>query len=67
MLACQFENGNSYDMFSIKTYDQIGTMVGHFPRDVSRITKFIINRGATVSVMLTGTHYRRSPLVKGGL
>ena len=67
MLACQFENGNSYDMFSINTYDQIGTMVGHLPRDVSRITKFIINRGATVSVMLTGTHYRRSPLVKGGL
>ena len=67
MLACQFENGNSYDMFSIKAFDQIGTMVGHLPRDVSRITKFIINRGATVSVMLTGTHYRRSPLVKGGL
>ena len=67
MLVCQFENGNSYDMFAIKTCDQRGTMVGHLPREVSRITKFIIDRGATVSVMLTGTHYRRSPLVKGGL
>ena len=42
-------------------------MVGHLPREVSRITKFVIDCGATVSVMLTGTHYRRSPLVKGGL
>ena len=47
-------------MFAIKTCDQRGTMVGHLlhlPRD----------RCATVSVMLTGTHYRRSPLVKSGL
>ena len=67
MLVCQFENGNCYEMFAIKTCDQRGTMVGHLPREVSRITKFITDRGATVSVMLTGTHYRRSPLVKGGL
>ena len=38
-----------------------------YPRKISRITKFIIDRGAAVSVMLTGTHYRRSPLVKDGL
>ena len=31
------------------------------------ITKFIIDRGATVPVMLSGTHYRRSFLIKGGL
>ena len=52
-------------MFAIKTCDHRGIMVGHLPREVSRITKFIIDRGAIV--MLTGTHYRRSPLVKGGL
>ena len=55
-------------MFSIKTCNQRETMVGHLPREVSRIiTKFIIDRGATVSVLLAGTHYRRSPLFKGGL
>ena len=67
VLVCQFENGNSNDMFAIKTCDQGGTMVRHLPREVSSITKVIIDGGATVSVMLTGTHYRRSPLVKGGL
>ena len=65
--VCQFDNGNSYDMFVIKTCDQRGTMVGHLPSEVSIITKFLTDRGATVSVMLTGTHYRRSPLVRGGL
>ena len=66
-LVCQFENGNSYDMFAIKTCDQRGTMVGHLPREVSHFTNFIIDRGATVSVMLAGTHHCRAPLVKGGL
>ena len=55
MLVCQFENGNRYDMFAIKTSDQRETMVGHLSHEVSRIIKFIIDRGATVSVMLTGT------------
>ena len=55
VLVCQFENRNSYGMFAMRLCE------------VSRITKFIIDRGATESVMVTGTHYRRSPLVKGGL
>ena len=54
-------------MFVIKTCDQRGTLVDYLPRKLSRITKFIIDRGATVSVMLSGTHYRRSPLIEGGL
>ena len=66
-LVCQFKYGNSSHMFAIKLCDQRGTMVGHLPCEISRITKFIIDRGATVSVILPGTHYRRSPLVKGGL
>ena len=34
VLVCQFLNGNSYDMFDIKTCDQRGTMVGHLSREV---------------------------------
>ena len=67
VLVFQFENGNSYDMFVIMSCHQRETMVAHLPREVSRTTRFIIDRGATVSVMLTGTHYRRSRLVKGEL
>ena len=44
-------------LFSIKTCDQRGSMVGNLPRKVSRITKFIIDHGATVSIMLTRAHY----------
>ena len=53
-------------MFVIKTCDQRGTLVDYLLRKLSRITKFIIDRGVTVSVMLSGTHYCRSPLIKGG-
>ena len=42
VLVCQFENGNSYEMFSIKTCGQRETMVGHLPHGVYRFTKFII-------------------------
>ena len=31
------------------------------------VTKFIIERGATVDVDLTSDHYRRPPLLQGGL
>ena len=44
-----------------------GTTVGHLPREISRITKFFIDRGAVVFVQLTSRHYRRSPLVQGGM
>ena len=35
--------------------------------EISRITKFIIQRGATVNVEVTGQHYRWSPLMQGGM
>ena len=63
VLICQFENGNSYDMFVISNCDLRGTMVGLLPCKVSHVTKFIIGRGATLSLMATGTHYHISPLV----
>ena len=41
--------------------------VGHLPREVSQITKFILDRGAKVTATLTSKNFRRSPLVQGGL
>lgn len=67
ILSCVFECGNHYDMFAVKTCDENGRTVGHLPREISRITKFIIDRAATVTACIIGTHYRRSPLVQGGL
>ena len=40
---------------------------GHLPLEISRITKFLLDRGAEVKIVITGRHYRRSPLVQGGL
>ena len=34
---------------------------------ISRVTKFLPDRGANISAKLTSTHYRRSPLVQGGI
>ena len=41
--------------------------MGHLPREVSRVTKFLLDRGARISLVLSSRHYRRSPLVQGGL
>lgn len=41
--------------------------IGHMPIEISRVTKFFIDRGATITAQLVGNHYRRSPLVQGGL
>ena len=35
--------------------------------EISRVTKFLLDRGANVFAKLTSTHYRRSPLVQGGI
>ena len=35
--------------------------------EIIRITKFINDRGAQVAIQIRGRHYRRSPLVQGGL
>lgn len=66
VLDCSHESGNDFDMFCIKVCKN-GTIVGHLPREVSRPTKFILDRGAIVKAQLTGSHYRKSPLFQGGL
>ena len=41
--------------------------VGHLPRKVSQITKFILDRGAKVTGTLTSTNFCRSPMIQGRL
>ena len=48
-LECVHEKYNPYDVFDMKTGDtSSGITVGHLPIENSRITKFLLNRGATV-------------------
>ena len=35
--------------------------------EISRTTKFLTDRGATVTAELTSDHYMRSPLIQGGV
>ena len=42
-------------------------LIGHFPREIFRVTKYLTDRGANMSVTLTSDHYQRSPLVQGGM
>ena len=59
-LNCFFEEDNPFEIGKTAA-------VGHLPREVSRATKFFIDRGGRLSVTLTNEHYRRSPLVQGGM
>ena len=65
-LTCDHEYGNAFDCFAIKT-EKDGRIVGHLPREISRPTKFLIDRGAKVIARITSNHYRKSPLFQGGL
>ena len=67
-LMCEHEENNEYDLFAIKVRRPLDRkIVGHFPIEILRTTRFIIARGAIVEAQLTTAHYRRSPLVQGGL
>ena len=43
------------------------TAVGHLPMEILRVTKFCIDRGGSINAELTSDHYRRSPLIQGGI
>ena len=68
VLRCSHEVGNAFDMFAIKVCESSADQtVGHLPMEISRITKFLIDRGADATAKLTSTNNRRSPLVQGGI
>lgn len=67
VLHCSHEFGNVFDIFAIKTCNSKGEIVGHLPREISRVSKYVLDRGASIKATLTSSNYRRSPLVQGGL
>ena len=67
-MKCTNEEDNPYDIFSMKVCKpDSDEIVGHLPMEISRITKFIVDRGGKCTLKIRGMHYRRSPLVQGGL
>ena len=67
-LVHSYEKDNPYDILALKVADIVlGMIVGHLPMENSRVTKFILNRGARVYPVLKSANYCKSPLVQGGL
>ena len=64
-LDCFHEEHNPFDWFAIKTIKSDGMIIGHLPREITRITIFFLDLGAVMQVELTSKHYQRTPLVKG--
>ena len=63
-----FETHNPFDPFAIKVC-KVGNenAVYQLPQETLRVTKFFLDRWAIVSAQLTREHYRRSPVVHGGM
>ena len=67
-MTCVHEENNPYDIFPIKVCETGGDRaVCHLPMEISRVTKFLIQRGANVMATVISDYYRRSPLIQGGL
>ena len=69
VLNCCHEKNNAFDRFAIMVCE-IGSdekHVGHLPMEISRATKFFIDQGAALTAKLMSDHYRRSPLIQGGM
>lgn len=54
-----------FDIFVIKTCRRTGKEItGHLAREISRLTKYLLDIGAAVKATLTSDRYRRSPVYR---
>ena len=68
-LNCMHERDNPFDLFAIAIKKSTGTgeTVRHIPMENSRVTKYLMDRGARFTVVLTSSQYCVSPSVQGRL
>ena len=63
---CYYENDNAFDRFATKVCEFGKEIpVRHLPKEISRGTKYLLDREATATAMLTSEHYRPSFLIQG--
>ena len=53
-LECLHEVDNPFDVLAIKTVNSDKVITGHLPCEISRVTKFLLDRGAVAYAELTG-------------
>ena len=66
------ESTNAYDRYAIAATKYMPgsvapVIIGHLPKELSRITMYNMLYGATVTVTVHDINYQRSPLIQGGL
>lgn len=71
-LHCRRERNNRHDRYAIAAHTKlpgsiIESIVGHLPKELFRITYYIIEHGTRVSARVISAHQRKSPIIKGGL
>ena len=57
------EVDNPFEVFAIKTVYSDKVITGHLPREISRVAKFLLDRGAIAYAKLTSIYYRRSTII----
>ncbi len=72
ILSVKHEEENPFDRYAIAAVKRDHgnpreKIVGHLPKEISRLVWFIILHGARVSLKIIEETHRRSPLVQGGL
>ena len=72
VLNCVHDRKNIHDRYAKEQLNVsqgrlADSIVGHFPREILRFTRFLISRGGVVKVTVDSHKHRRSPLVQGGL
>ena len=66
-LICLHEPRNAFHWFTVKTVSKNGEIVGRLPEEISGLTKYFIDRGASMYCMCSSEYYRHSRSVQGGL
>ena len=65
---CWYENDSTFGRFAFKVCE-FGKEIPdcHLPEEILRVTKYLLDKGATATSTLTNERYRRSPVVQRGL
>ena len=65
ILTCEREPSNSQVRYAVAVKKE-GSIVGHLPKNVSRVCSLFLRRGGTIECTITGTRRYSADLVQGG-
>ena len=66
ILTTEQDRINPYDKYAV-SIKQNNIIVGHVPREQSKVCNYFIKRGGVIQVEITNTQKRRSNIPEGGL